>query len=113
MIHLVTGMGLHYSLAFNSQQSSPYSETQPPTITVHPAHATVCVGGRAELECQAEGERLVYDWYKDGKQFRENQRHGKLIFDPVTPEHLGEYYCVVVNDVGRVESSCARLSDGE
>ena len=65
------------------------------------------------LECRAEGERLVYDWYKDEKLFRESQRHGKLIFDPVTADHFGEYHCVVVNDVGRVESSRARLSDSK
>ena len=82
----------------------------PPTITLHPTHATVDLGGSAVLECRAEGEGLVYDWYKDGKQFRHDRRHGKLIFDRMRPEDVGEYYCEVVNDGGRIKSSPAKLT---
>ena len=80
----------------------------PPTITLHPSHITVAPGGCAVLECQAEGEGLIYNWNKDGRQFHQD-RHGKLITDPVGPENLGEYCCEVVNDGGKIKSSPAKV----
>lgn len=65
------------------------------------------------LECLAEGEGMVYDWYKNGRIFKQGQKQGTLVFEHAHEKDEGEYYCMVVNNGGRTESAHVRFTVGE
>ena len=82
----------------------------PPIITHQPLPSNVEVGERAVMECQGKGEGLLYSWYRNKKPYLLHQSCGKLEITSVVLDHTGEYYCVVENDGGRVESTHAKLT---
>lgn len=63
------------------------------------------------LECKAKGA-VCYDWYKNGQSYQQGLTNGVLILEPCTVKDRGEYYCVVANDDGRVQSKPARVTVG-
>ena len=109
------------SVFFSSQYVyiSSITETQRPfpvpvpEIIRQPVTTRVNVGEKIKLECQAEGQGVVYDWYKNGKDYRLGQADGRLVFNPAKMEDSGQFYCVAINDGGKVESFHVELSVGE
>ena len=54
----------------------------------------------------------MFDWFKNGKPYRQGAKNGRLVFETAMMEDGGEYQCVVVNDRWRVESIPVRLTVG-
>ncbi|CAG05404.1 unnamed protein product, partial [Tetraodon nigroviridis] len=73
----------------------------------------VPVGKTVKLRCQAIGSPVPsLRWYKNGKEFKKDQRIGgfkvrgqtwTLIMESVIPSDKGNYTCVVENEYGRLQ----------
>ena len=80
--------------------------THPSDVQIGPGH-----NGPVTITCRAE-QGVVYDWYKDGHQFRQSSTSGQLVLNPAR-DYVGSYHCEVVNNGGRKKSTPAKLSIGK
>lgn len=82
-------------------------------IITHPSDVLIWPGHRGPVTftCRAE-QGVVYDWYKDDRQFHQSSTSGQLVLNPAR-DHVGGYYCEVVNNGGKKRSRTARLSVGK
>ena len=82
-----------------------------PLITLHPASVKAAQGNQVKLECRAE-RAVCYDWYRNDKIIRSEARQGMLVLATFSAADVGEYFCVVVNDHGRVRSRVVTVELG-
>ncbi|XP_056875231.1 fibroblast growth factor receptor 1-A-like [Takifugu flavidus] len=96
----------------NEKLNSPALQWVMPEKMEKQLHA-VPVGKTVKLRCQAIGSPVPsLRWYKNGKEFRKDQRIGgfkvrgqtwTLIMESVIPSDKGNYTCVVENEYGRLQ----------
>ena len=80
-----------------------------PQITINPNSTTVLIGQSAQLQCEALGTNLVYQWMKDSVVVPgANSRKFKIDSTDETDE--GVYKCVATNGGGMVESDPATIT---
>lgn len=80
-----------------------------PSISEHPADATVYQGGYVKLTVTASGGGLNYIWRKSGGDIS-GATSSALIFSPADGTNAGSYDVVVSNNVGSVTSSAATVA---
>jgi HYDIN/CFA65/VesB family protein/Ig-like domain-containing protein/immunoglobulin I-set domain protein len=77
-------------------------------ITTQPKGSTVTVGQNFSFEVAADGENLMWQWFKDDMKI-DGAESKKLDFMPITLDDAGFYYCEISNDCGTVTSEVAEL----
>jgi hypothetical protein len=80
----------------------------PPTITTQPANTTVAVGASASLSVTAQGDSLVYQWFKNGVLVP-GATGATLTFSSAQASNSGTYTVLVSNPSGSVLSASAML----
>lgn len=86
----------------------------PPSITGHPADATVCQGGNQLMQLAAAGDSLVYTWRKNGVVVSDGgdisgATTAALYLENIIPAYTGVYTCEVANSCGTANSNPATL----
>ena len=81
----------------------------PQMITDQPDNTTVSVGSSASLVVMATGTNLVYQWYKNGVLIP-GATGSTLNFPTAQLSDTADYYVVVSNSGGSVQSNTARLT---
>jgi hypothetical protein len=74
-----------------------------PKIILHPQSISVDAGMLVELEVEAEGDNLKYQWFKDNVKINGAMKSEYVIFATFS-ENVGEYYVTVSNESGEVTS---------
>ncbi len=77
-------------------------------IIVQPSSDTVYEGSRFELNVQAVGTNLRYQWFKNG-QIIQGGTQSRLVVPHVVNNDAGIYTCLVTSDCGQAESQGAIL----
>ena len=82
------------------------SECKPPQILTELSNVTACEGSTVQLSIQAEGDGLVYDWFKNG----ELVGHGfSLTIENVSMNDIGEYKIQVTGACGEPQTKNAQV----
>ena len=86
----------------------------PPQITQHPKHQSVCTGADVAFTVEATGDDLQFQWQKDGKdidrnmprlQYTKTDKSSILNISCVEESDKGHYRCLVTNPVGKTLSA--------
>jgi len=81
-----------------------------PTITLQPQPQTICKNANTSFTVAASGSSpFYYTWYKDGNQLPNGNQPTYYVFN-AQPADAGNYYCMVNNTNGSVQSNNAALS---
>lgn len=82
---------------------------QAPQITEQPINKTVCENSFAKFSLTASGSAtLSYEWFFGGVSIGND--NSQLTIDPATDSDEGDYYCVVTNGEGNVQSQTVQLT---
>lgn len=97
-----------------STQSATITITVPPTITGHPADATVCQGGNKLMQLTVTGDNPTYTWKKNGMVISDGgdisgAATAALYLENIIPAYAGIYTCEVTNSCGTANSNPATL----
>lgn len=96
-----------------------YNTVKPPKITGKPigkpADGRVKEGEDATFSIMAEGKSCYYQWIRDGTILNEDSYYRGvnkpcLKISKCTPDHEGQYWCMVTNKGGTVPSPRAKLT---
>lgn len=82
--------------------------TSKPTINGQPMAQSALVGSRAEMQVEAAGGELVYQWKRNGENVP-GAVSKKLVIEEVSLDDGGEYSVVVTNPYGATTSSTSLL----
>ncbi|MFO7368830.1 MAG: immunoglobulin domain-containing protein [Bacteroidales bacterium] len=98
-----------------SSESATITVTVPPSITNHPADATVCQGGNHLMQLTAVGDSPVFTWKKNGVVISDGSgisgaATASLYLENLVPSYTGIYTCEVVNSCGTANSDPATLA---
>ncbi|MDQ8202921.1 S8 family serine peptidase [Pelagicoccus sp. SDUM812003] len=96
------GLALRKAVFFQSQQA-------PPFIISHPSSRTVSLFSKPKLSCDAEGEDLNYQWFKDDRLI-DGATSSTLELSPIQENDAGRYHALVTNPFGSAKSQVAELS---
>ncbi|MCX7737704.1 MAG: immunoglobulin domain-containing protein [Candidatus Kapabacteria bacterium] len=80
-----------------------------PEITLQPTDATVSEGSDVDFTVAAKGEKLKFQWMKDGKDLQ-GKTTADLHLKNVQKSDAGKYSCKITNDCGTVTSKEATLT---
>jgi len=104
-VHQVNGTSTDIAFAMEIETDV----IQPPVIVTHPQSQTVQAGRAGVFEVEALGTSLVYRWFTNGIAVPGNNTNRYTT--PVTTLSMNgiQYYVVVSNALGRVQSQAATL----
>jgi hypothetical protein len=80
-----------------------------PEITSSPSSRTASTGSNFSISVSSVGDDLNYQWFKNGNQIS-NESGPELQFLNASLEDNGQYYCMITNDCGSVESEIAQIT---
>ena len=104
------GNTLHFYGLSNRETTS---NARPPVITVQPHSLTVAQGLDVVFKVEATGQPApTYQWYFNGASLGEMGTNATLTLPAVTPDYMGDYQVIVVNDSASVPSDAAKLKVG-
>ena len=106
--------GLYYCIVQNSAGSVQTNTVKVciityPAIVTQPSDIEIGEYSMGSLSVSAEGERLTYQWYKDGTLI-EGATESTLIFTNIQASTIGNYYCIIKNPVGIVQTDTVSVS---
>lgn len=77
----------------------------PPVITAAPQDDSTCLGAQGVFSVTAAGaEPFTYQWQFNGQDIA-GANDAVLVIEPVTPQDIGGYRCVVTDDCGQSTTS--------
>ena len=96
---------------YNTKYSSVAKvESKPePSIVTQPTDFEVWPDSNGNLSVSATGDRLTYQWYFNGEAI-EGATSATLSFENIQTKSCGEYYCVITNPVGSVQTNTVVVS---
>ncbi|WP_309380408.1 DUF1566 domain-containing protein [Cerasicoccus frondis] len=82
----------------------------PPVVTQHPQSLTAPLGRSAVFNCAVTSNVAVtYQWFHQGDEI-DGAVNAELVVEPVEETSGGQYYCVITNAFGFVETNLAVLT---
>lgn len=95
-----------------SQLTTPFTISNPPSVTQQPKDASACEGGRIKLQVGADGAGLKYQWRRNGTTIP-NATSDSLIIPALDANGIGKYDVVVSGTcTPNVTSAQANVSFG-
>lgn len=103
--------GLTPCFVQGTQPNVPFGGN-PPTITIQPVNQSAQIGQEAIFSVNAVGTQpLSYQWYKNGVPIL-GAVGSSLTFSNVAPSDGANYYCIVSNVFGTIQSNTVTLTVG-
>lgn len=88
-----------------------YTASQAPTISQHPADATVAAGQSASFSCAASGSApITYQWQRNGSDIGGATSASYQIAATVMSDNGAQFRCIATNAFGSVTSNAATLT---
>jgi hypothetical protein len=97
-----------FAQAMSNMEDNRLKTSNAISLTKQPENKTVCIGQAINLNVEATGDNLQYEWYKNGTKIS-GAATNKLEFTAVTTNDEANYYCIVKNNDTQVQSNNASI----